>query len=151
MKVITRPDYLLLLGNDSMELFEYYDVDELHGLNVVDCALYPETKDNAYIAGMSNYSPFDRGFNKIPKPYVFINTKRLQNNFEDITLLMHELMHQALLQYNWDMDYEEEMISWAEAEANYLLGKSIIPSYQQPGIITMSMVEKQNIIRSIKR
>lgn len=151
MKVINRPQYQLLLGKDSMELFEYFDVDTLHGLNVLECALYPEMKHDVYIAGMSNYSPYDVLHMKKPKPFTFINTMRLNNSFEDITLLMHELMHQAMIQYDWLIDYEEQMISWAEAEANYLLKHSIIPSYQQPGIITMSVEDKRQLLLELKK
>lgn len=136
MKIIHRPSYTFLLGDDSVELFDYFNVEELHGLTREVAELYGDTNDDAYIAGMSNFHPYDRALTKSPKPYTFINRKRLKNDFRDVTLLMHELMHQAILQYGWDLSREEEIISWAEAEANYLLKHSIIPTYQVPGLIT---------------
>lgn len=137
MKIIRLPKYDLLIGNDSVELFDYFGVNELHGLKRSDAVRYNETNDDAYIAGMTNFNPYDRLLTKNPKPYTFINSKRLKNDFRDITLIFHELMHQALLQYDWNMDLEEEMISWAEEQTNYIFKNSLIPTYQVPGLVQM--------------
>ena len=135
MKIVHRNKYDLLIGDDSVELFDYFGVNELHGLKRSEAVNYNETNDDLYIAGMSNYHPSDRLLIKYPKPYTFINRKALKNDFRGITLLTHELTHQALLQYDWNMDYEEEIISWVEQQANYILKNSLIPSYQVPGLI----------------
>lgn len=136
MKIINRPNYTLLIGDDSVELFDFFGVDTLHGLTREVAELYGDTNDDAYIAGMSNYHPFDKGLTKFPKPYTFINKKRLKNDYRDVTLLMHELMHQSFLQHNYNIDLEEMIISWANDEADYLLKHSIIPTYQVPGVLT---------------
>ena len=138
MKIIHRNKYDLLIGDDSVELFDYFNVNELHGLKRSDAVNYNETNKDVFIAGMSNYHPSDRLLIKYPKPYVFINTKPLKNDFRDISLVMHEMIHQSLLQHNWDINLEEEIITWAENETNYIFKNSLIPSYEVPGLVYMT-------------
>lgn len=126
MVIVNRPGYVLLLGDDSVSLFDYFGVEELHGLEKSVALKYNDTEDDAYIAGMSNYHPYDKSLSKSPKPYVFINKKRLKNDYRDVTLLMHELTHQGILQHNYDMELEELFISWAENEVNYIMKYNLL-------------------------
>jgi hypothetical protein len=36
MKKVDMGKYILLIGNDATEIFDYYKVDEMHGLNRAD-------------------------------------------------------------------------------------------------------------------
>jgi hypothetical protein len=114
MKKIIKDKYDLLLSYDPCDIFTYYNVSEMHGLNLKDCQNYKNTKKNAYIAGWCNYIPnSDRHF-------VFINLSRCNNQIETFGLIMHELMH---LSFDLHTD-EEELITWAEVES-YKVYKSI--------------------------
>ena len=113
--------YNLFVGNKSIDIFNYFSVDELHGLSRQECNEYTDTKDDAYIASMTNYSPEDK------KPFVFINKSRLQDDYRDVTLIMHELMHLSLILHKWNIrDKEEDIITWAEEETNKLMKSEYI-------------------------
>ena len=113
---MTFKNYNLVIGNSSIDLFNHYKVDTLHGLNRKSCNEYKDTKEDAYIAGMANEAPDGT------KPYVFINNLRLCGNQKDVTLVMHEMMHMSLLLNNWDItNKEEEIITWAENETNKVI------------------------------
>ena len=118
MKKIIRDKYDLLLSYDPCNIFTYYKVSEMHGLNLKDCQNFKNTKKNAYIAGWCNYIPnSDRHF-------VFINLSRCNTKIETFGLIMHELMH-----LSFDLHTEEEkIITWAEIES-YKLYK-IIKKYE---------------------
>lgn len=107
MVAIQRTRYSLLLSYNPCEIFDYYGVDEMHGLNKVDCQLHTNNTQQAYIAGWCNLIP-----NK-NKHFVFINLSRCNTEIETFANLMHELMHLAFDYY----DNEEDIISWAELEA----------------------------------
>jgi len=110
--------YKFILGNKSIDLFNYYKVDEIHGLTREECSNYKENSDDAYIAGMANVSPNDS------TPYVFINKSRLKGDYRDVTLVMHELMHMSLILHQWTIrDNEEKIITWAEEETNRIIKK----------------------------
>lgn len=113
MKIISNKYYDLLLGYSCEDLFNYYKVNFIHGLTKNDCECYNETNNDAYIAGMSNETP-NKEVSK--KPYVFINLKRLNKTFEDHLLFFHEFMHLSFRLHNWDINKEEEIITWAELE-----------------------------------
>jgi hypothetical protein len=102
-------DFLFLLGDDSIDLFNYFNANKLHGLSRKDCENKTDTKYSAFIAGMCNVIP-----NSENKMYIFINSKRLGNGHKDITLIFHEAMHLAFWKYNYDVSKEEEMITYAE-------------------------------------
>jgi len=102
-----------LLGNSCEDLFNYYKANFIHGLIKDDCKCYNETNTDAYIAGMSNETP-NKEVSK--KPYVFINLKRLNKTFEDHLLFFHEFMHLSFRLHNWDINKEEQIITWAELE-----------------------------------
>lgn len=56
-------DYILLLENNATEIFDYYKVPEMHGLNRADAQTeeVDKTKGNGvYIYGFTNYDPADK-------------------------------------------------------------------------------------------
>lgn len=116
MQVFDFEAYLFLVGNQSIDLFNYFQVPELHGLSIYDCIEYKETRSDVYIAGMCNYIPLST------KPYLFINLYRLEGNYNDVILVFHECMHLALKLFDYDVEYyEEEIITLAEQETKKLI------------------------------
>ena len=107
MNNIKFDKYDLLLSYDPCDIFTYYKVNEMHGLNLKDCQNFKNTKKNAYIAGWCNYIPNSN------RHFVFINLSRCNNQIETFGLIMHELMH---LSFDLYTD-EEELITWAENES----------------------------------
>jgi hypothetical protein len=106
MKAIPRDSYLLLISHNPCDIFDYFNVDEMHGLNKVDCERHINNTEQSYIAGWSNFIP------NTEDRFVFINLSRCT-----ITLIMHELMHHSLWLHGYDVENsEEEIISWAELE-----------------------------------
>ncbi len=124
-------EYVLLIGNDATEIFDYYKVPEMHGLNRKDAQEeeVDKTKGNGvYIYGWTNYDPEDKKLTaKAPhKPFLFLNmgTFSRYSVTEKATAIMHETMHMSLLLNNWDIkDKEEEAIGFAEDEANKIIEK----------------------------
>ena len=49
--------YTLLLSYNPCDVFTYYNVTEMHGLNLADCKAYNNTSQDAYFAGWCNYIP----------------------------------------------------------------------------------------------
>ena len=133
-------DYVLLAGNDATEIFDYYSVDEMHGLNRKDAQAeeVDKTKGNGvYIYGWTNYDPADKKLTaKAPyKPFLFINlgTFKKYSITEKATAVMHETMHMAILLNNWKItDKEEEVIGYAEEQANKIIKKLGFDSKEQP-------------------
>jgi len=116
---IKRDGYLLLLGKSPCEIFTHFGVEEMHGLNHKDCMIYPNTKDDAYIWGLANYVPKnDKDYKFRDERFVFINLQRCADNYETYGGVFHELMHHSLEMHNYNMDLEEEIISWAENESH---------------------------------
>ena len=124
-------DYVLLAGKNATEIFDYYNVSEMHGLNLADAKSeeVDKTKGNGvYIYGWSNYDPADKKLTaKDPyKPFLFLNmgTFKKYNVTEKATAVMHETMHMSILLNNWNIkDKEEEVITYAEDEANKIIEK----------------------------
>lgn len=122
-------DYVLLVGDNATEIFDYYKVDEMHGLNLKDAKAeeIDKTKGNGvYIYGWTNYDPADKKLTgKAPtKPFLFINlgTFKKYSITEKAIAVMHETMHMSILLNNWKInDKEEEVISYAEDEANKII------------------------------
>ena len=109
--------FQLLMGEHSKDIFHYFNVEEMHGLSLKEAEAYPETKHGAYIWGWCNYSPIDGDM-----PFLFLNKTRWQKDYTDVTGIMHETMHLALLLHNWDIENkEEEIISDAENIANEIV------------------------------
>ena len=140
MKKIDMGKYLLLIGNDATEIFDYYKVEEMHGLNRADAQAEEvdmTTGNGVYIYGLTNYDPADKKLTaKDPyKPFLFINlgTFKKYNITEKATGIMHETMHMSIILNNWDIkDKEEEVITFAEEEANKIIEKLKDVKVEQP-------------------
>ena len=118
MITIIRGTYILLLSYNPCEVFTYFNVGQMHGLNTIDCAAHANTTESAYIAGWSNFIPKESGEYTDNDPrFVFINLSRCTDSVSTFGLIMHELMHQSFALHNFDVDKEEEIITWAEEEA----------------------------------
>jgi hypothetical protein len=107
---IQRENYTLLLSYNPCEIFSFLKVSNLHGLYYADCILHENTTESAYIAGWCNYYPDSDKF------FVFINLLRCTSDFETTLLIFHEMLHAAMIIYNWNLDYEEQIVTWAEEE-----------------------------------
>lgn len=115
-------NFVFLVGEKSMDIFDYYGVDSMHGLNRFDCAEKIDTNQCAYICGLCNFHPEDKNLTRPAdkKPFVFMNSIRFQGDFTDITSLMHEVSHLSFMLHDWDIDKEEEIITLAEQITNDL-------------------------------
>ena len=135
MEKVNMGEYILLIGKDATEIFDYYKVDEMHGLNRKDAQAEevdmttPKKGDQGngvYIYGLTNYDPADKKLTaKDPyKPFLFLNTGTLRkyNITEKATAIMHETMHMSILLNNWNIkDKEEKAITYAEEQANKII------------------------------
>ena len=129
MWVKNRDGYTLLLSTDPCEVFYYFGINEMHGLNVKACELHQNTKQSAYIAGWCNFAPKENNeYSETDKRFVFINLSRCTDEVKTTGLIMHELCHQSLFRFNYDAQKEEEIITWAENETYeiYKLVKELI-------------------------
>ena len=123
--------YVLIIGKDATDIFKYYNVNQMHGLNLKDAQAeeVDKTKGNGvYMYGLTNYDPADKKLTaKAPyKPFVFLNmgTFKKYSPSEQATAVMHETMHMSILLSNWNIkDKEEEAIGKAEEEANKIIAK----------------------------
>jgi len=128
--IITKqyPEYTLIIGKKSEDIFNYFAVDELHGLYRDKCHDNP---NNAYIAGLCNVYPNDHN-----KFFIFLNSIRLDNGYKDVLLIMHECMHMSLEIHGTDLTYrdgndiEEIAITWAEKNSEsiyeFIMSKGIL-------------------------
>ena len=107
---IQREHYTLLLSYNPCEIFSFLNVSYLHGLYYADCILHENTTESAYIAGWCNYYPNSDKF------FVFINLSRCTNDLNTTLLINHEMFHAALIIYNWNLEHEEQIVTWAEEE-----------------------------------
>lgn len=100
-------DYLLVIGKSS-DIFDYFKVEELHGLKRSECY---DTPDDAYIAGLCNQFPDDPS-----KQFLFINEIRIGRSYKDVLLIMHEAMHLSLEVHGYNLkgDTEEVAITYGE-------------------------------------
>lgn len=112
-KTEVKQKYDLIIGKQSIDIFNYYNVDKLHGLSKLECIEYDETKKDVYIAGLCNWSPHNP-----LRAFVFINTYRFNNTHEDVSLVYHEMMHLSLRIHGWKSELEEEIITFAEQQTN---------------------------------
>lgn len=114
---LIRHDLVLIVGDSATALFDYFEVDELHGLNRKDC----EKRINeggTYIDGMCNIVPKTDSSKTFY--FIFINKK----SFSEIpvynyALIFHEATHYAFEKYwygNFDSDQEKEEKLITEAE-----------------------------------
>lgn len=112
IKEFKYKNYTLLLSKNPCDIFTYFDVEDLHGLNYKKCLSHKNTKESAYIAGLTNIIP------KTKKHFLFLNLNRLGKGKEKMGLIMHETMHLSLEIHKHDVEKkEEEIITWAENEA----------------------------------
>jgi len=118
------PDFTFILGN-SVDVFDYFKVDELHGLHRSQC--YDSAHD-AHIAGLCNVHPDDHS-----KLFLFINRNRLGNGYKDALLIMHEAMHLSFYLHTRNeagVQDEEQLITTAEEIADqiitYLISQNIL-------------------------
>ena len=123
-ETVDRGNYELILGSDAKQIFFKYCVSEMHGLSLKG-AENRIAQGGSYIDGLTNYHPRDKNLDKNLQPFLFLNIGSLQNNYsnhEVYTCIMHECMHMAGILYNgcWD-SHEEEMITFAEKEANEII------------------------------
>ena len=104
MKKIDMGKFILLVGKDATEIFDYYNVDEMHGLNRKEAQAEEvdftnkkkgDQGNGVYIYGLTNYDPRDKKLTaKAPyKPFLFLNKKHFKKDFTDVTLANHEAMH----------------------------------------------------------
>lgn len=118
MITIIKEGYTLLLSRNPCDLFTYYNVEEMHGLNAIDCAAHKNTTEDAYMAGLSNFVPKESDEYTDDDPrFVFINLSRCTDSLSTFGLIMHELMHQSFALHKYDVNKEEEIITWAEEES----------------------------------
>lgn len=140
MKKIDMGKYVLLLGNNAPELFDYYKVEEMHGLNRKDAQAEEIDKtvgNGVYIYGLTNYDPHDKKLTgKAPyKPFLFLNMSTFNKLplTKKCTTVMHECVHLALLLFDWKVDdKEEDIVSMAEDEANKIIEKMGLDKKEQP-------------------
>jgi len=140
MKKFDMDKYVLLVGDNATEIFDYYDVDEMHGLNLKDAKAEEVDKtvgNGVYIYGWTNYDPADKKLTaKAPlKPFLFINLGAFKKYSltEKCTAVMHETMHMSILLNNWKItDKEEEVIGFAEDEANKIIEKLGFNKKEEP-------------------
>lgn len=111
MITINRIHYTLLLSYNPCEIFDYFKVDELHGLNKQDCEIHTNNTEQAYIAGWCNLIPNE------DKMYVFINLSRCTDELHTAGLVFHELMHLSFWLHHYDIEQEESIITFAEKES----------------------------------
>lgn len=116
MITINRGHYDLLMSIDPCEIFDYYNVTEMHGLNLKDCRAHPNTRDGSYICGWANHIPHEGEYLVSDRMFCYINLNRCNSELDLICNLYHELMHVAVNKYDENLDFEEKMISWAEGE-----------------------------------
>ena len=90
----------------------------MHGLNYNDCKAHVNSKEDAYMAGLSNFVPKESGEYTDDERFVFINILRCTDSISTFALIMHEMMHHSFFIHNYNMDLEEEIITWAENESH---------------------------------
>lgn len=111
MKKIEFDTYHLLLSYDPCEIFEYYEVADLCGLDYHQCIFRDNTPEDSYLAGLTNMIP-----GSLDKQFVFINLLKCTDDLSTILLINHELLHHSFFKHNYNLHREEEIISWAEEE-----------------------------------
>ena len=115
-------DFIFLIGENSTDIFDYYGIDSMHGLNRRDALKKKDTDKDAYICGLCNFHPMDKKLERPPhmKPFIFMNSIRFQKDFTDVTSLMHEVTHFSFMIHDWKSELEEEIITYAESLTNDL-------------------------------
>jgi len=118
MMTIFRGTYILLLSYEPCDIFDYFNVNQMHGLSRSECILHANTPDSSYIAGWANFVPKESDdYTNEDSRFVFINLTRCKDDISTMGLIMHEMMHHSFFIHDYNMDSEEEIITWAEEEA----------------------------------
>lgn len=127
-----RGSYQLLIGDKSIDLFDYFRVNELHGLTREAAEVFPDSDGSAYIYGMANYHPLDKNLTLTYKPYLFLNKMRLNGTYKDVTGMLHEYLHIAKLLAKQITDSNEEtVVSWIEKEMNWVIDNGVVGIMEQ--------------------
>jgi hypothetical protein len=105
-----RPDLTLLVGQNALSLFDYYGVNELHGLNKKDC-IKRINEGGTYFDGFQNLIPYEKD-----QYYLFINNSSLtENELDNFGLIFHESTHYQFEKYYDSLkENEEQLITDAE-------------------------------------
>ena len=105
-----KADLFLLVGESAISLFDYFEVNELHGLNRIDC-IKRIKEGGTYIDGMCNELPTDS-----TKYYLFINESAYTKDLLiDFGLIFHECTHYYFRKYYDSLkENEEELITESE-------------------------------------
>ena len=105
-----RPDLTLLVGQNALSLFDYYGVNELHGLNKKDC-IKRMNEGGSYFDGFQNLIPYEKD-----QYYLFINNSSLTDNeIDNFGLIFHEATHYQFEKYYDSLkENEEQLITDAE-------------------------------------
>ncbi len=104
--------FTLIVGKKSSDMFDYFGVEEMHGLKKSEC--YDKPGD-CYIAGFCNVYPDDSS-----KHYLFLNSFRFNKTYLDYLLIMHECSHLSLEKHGRNLEdgqVEEDMVTWSEETA----------------------------------
>jgi len=110
-------NYKLLMSYKPCDIFRYFKVQDMHGLSFLKCIVHKNNNQQAYVAGLTNYIPKkDNKYEHGDPFFVFINLSRCTDDMSTCVLVNHELLHRAFELYNWDINKEEEIISWASDE-----------------------------------
>ena len=126
MEVIYYAQFVLLIGNNAVDLFDYYGVQEMHGVSKTLC-IDRIAEGGTYIDGFANYDPRDTLLTTDPLPFVFINRSALHGDYRDITLINHEMMHMSLLIHDWEVvNHEENIVTWAEDYTNMVYKQNFV-------------------------
>jgi hypothetical protein len=126
MDIIYYAQFVLLIGNNAVDLFDYYGVQEMHGVSKAQC-IERIAEGGTYIDGFANYNPKDTALTKELLPFVFINRQALHGDYRDVTLINHEMAHMSLLLHDWNVETDEEQIvTWAEVYTNLIYKQHFI-------------------------
>jgi hypothetical protein len=133
MQIINRNSYTLLIGDNSLELFDFFRSSEIHGLKKADAEAFTDTPESCFIAGMANYHPLDKNLTMLYKPFIFINKRRLNGTYKDVLMLMHEYLHMAKILVGGGITdaQEEGVTTWIEKEINWIIESGTVGIFEQ--------------------
>ena len=126
---IDNGKFLTIIGDVATDIFDFYGIEEMHGLNRTDAQAEEvdmTTGNGIYIQGWSNYDPNDTDLTgQAPfLPFIFLNKRHFVNlkEYEKASAVMHETSHMAILLNDWNVEgKEEEIITQAEQYANRIM------------------------------
>jgi hypothetical protein len=127
MITITNDKFITIVGDVATDIFDYYGVAEMHGLNRADAQAQEvdmTTGNGVYIYGFTNYDPRDIELKAESPllPFLFLNSKHFTKTYFDATLIMHETSHMVILLNDWNIkDKEEAAITQSEIYANRII------------------------------